>query len=541
MKKLHKLIAMGLTVVMTMNLLACGGQEKPAQTAGDNGGGDAKTTQAGTPESPAGTAQAGGQTNAQAVGKKDLVIAIPGEPTTLDPYAHSLYYGFIPATFVFDTLIAVNDAGEYVPELAQEWEFVDDTTLRLKLREGVAFHNGNPLTAEDVAFTLELGATSSFSNALFGCIDYENIEIQDDYNLVVKLKYAYAPLLKVLSSYRASILDKESYEEMGADAYGRTPVGTGPMKLSDWVSGDRIVFAKNDSYWGDPLSFDSCTMRVIVEASARTIELETQGVDMVVDIPFSDWSRVEETQGITLVSGQTDVLASLVFNNSLDLFKDIRIRQALACGIDREALVKTCWEGTADVADSYYAKSLLGHKTESLAEYNPDKAKALLAEAGYPDGLEFTYTTYQTTLNQTFAEVLQSMWSNIGVNIKIDIVDVATYTQMNNNGELTACLLTPSVAISDPAAALILWPITRTISLRHNDQHVQDLLDKGSSAYEEGERTAAYQELQDYLNDQTYTLPVAYTKFAFGIQDYVQGFEFSSSQVPDLTKVHLGQ
>lgn len=525
MRRFKKLVSLGLVAIMAMNLAACGGQKAPAESQAGTG---TQAREDGGGEQPA-------------VQKEDLVMAIPGEPTTLDPYAHSLYYGFIPATFVFDTLIGVDGSGEYVPELATEWEFEDDTTLRLKLREGVTFHNGNPFTAEDVAFTLQVGATSSFSNALFGCIDYENIEIEDDYNLVVKLKYAYAPLLKVLSSYRASILDKESYEEMGADAYGRNPVGTGPMKLSDWVSGDRIEFVRNEDYWGDALSYKSCVMRVIVEASARTIELETKGVDVVVDIPFSDWSRVEEADGIQLVSGQTDVLASLVFNNSIDLFQDIRIRQALSYGIDREALVKTCWEGTADVADSYYAKSLLGHKTEALSEYNPEKAKALLAEAGYPDGLSFTYTTYQTTLNQTFAEVLQNMWSQIGVSIKIDIVDVATYTQMNNNGELTACLLTPSVAISDPAAALILWPITRTISLRHNDGRIQELLDQGSSAYGEEDRVKAYQELQDYLCEKNYTLPIAYTKFAFGIQDYVKGFDFPSSQVPDMTRVSLGK
>lgn len=527
-KEFKKLMALGLTLVMAASMAACGGN----------------TSKQNAPNADTAAGQSGDETKAasgavETSGKKDLLIAIPGEPTTLDPYAHSLYYGFIPSTFIFDMLVTTDEKGEYVPELATEWEFVDDTTLHLKLREGVTFHNGNPFTAEDVAFTLKTAAESSFSNALFGCIDYENIEIEDDYNLTVKLKYAYAPLMEVLSSYRAGMLDKETYESVGADAYGRQPIGTGPMKLSDWVSGDRIVFAANDNYWGEKLPYETCTMRVIVEASSRTIELETGGVDIAVDIPFSDWSRVEGTDGITLVSGQTDVLASLVFNNSLELFQDIRIRQALAYGLDLNALVQTCWEGTADVADSFYAKSLLGYKKEGPMEYNVDKAKELLAEAGYPDGLSFKYTTYQTTLNQTFAEVLQSMWSKIGVNIEIDIVDLATYTQMNNSGELTACLLTPSVAISDPAAALILWPITRTISLRHNDAHIQDLLDQGSSAYDDAARVKAYEELQDYLYEKTYTVPVAYTKFAFGIRDNVDGFEFSSSQVPDLTKVTL--
>ena len=98
----------------------------------------------------------------------------------------------------------------------------------------------------------------------------------------------------------------------------------------------------------------------------------------------------------------------------------------------------------------------------------------------------------------------------------------------------------PSVAISDPSAALILWPITRTISLRHNDQHIQDLLDAGSSTYDEAERVEIYQELQDYLYEMTYTVPVAYPTFAFGAAADVQGFNFASNQIPDLTTVSVG-
>ena len=170
-------------------------------------------------------------------------------------------------------------------------------------------------------------------------------------------------------------------------------------------------------------------------------------------------------------------------------------------------------------------------------EYNPEKAKQLLADAGYPDGFEFTYTTYQTSLNQNFAEVLQNMWAQIGVKANIDIVDLATFTDMNNSGKLTAALMTPSVAISDPSAALILWPITRTISLRHNDQHIQDLLDAGASTYDENERVKIYQELQDYLQSMTYTVPIAYPTFSYGISSNVDGFVFQPSQIIDLTTI----
>ena len=193
--------------------------------------------------------------------EETLTIAISGEPTTLDPYAHSVYYGFIPTTLLFDTLITKDADGAYAPELATEWEFIDDLTLRVKLREGVTFHNGNPLTADDVKYTLKVASESSFSSTLFACIDNDATAVIDDLTLDIKLKYAYAPLLEVLSSFRASIVDKETYEA-DPDSYARNPVGTGPMQMSNWFSGDRIELTAFDHYWGDATCLsDLCVPR----------------------------------------------------------------------------------------------------------------------------------------------------------------------------------------------------------------------------------------------------------------------------------------
>ena len=518
-KTFGRIVALLLTAVMLLGLAACGNSAEPSASGKEQPG-------------PAADSNAA----VAAPGKDNLVIALPGEPQSLDPYAHSMYYNFMASTLIYDTLLSKDADGNLIPELATSWEFTDDLTIHVTLRDDVYFHNGSKLTAEDVKFTLETAAASSFSSSIFAWFDAENTAVVDDTTLDIKLKYAYAPVLEVLSSIRSAVINKKAYQADPA-SYTRSPIGTGPMKVANWYSGDRIELVSNDSYWGEPLAYKTCTLRVIVEASSRTIELETGGIDIAVDLPFSDWSRVEAAPNLNLVSGRSNNLASLVFNNSNELFSDIRVRQALAYALDLNSLVQVCWEGTAEVADSYYTSSMLGYKKEGPQEYNVEKAKELLAEAGYPDGFEFTLTTYQTNLNQTFAEVVQNMWAQIGVKVNIDIVDLATFTDMNNSGKLTAALMTPNVAIGDPAAALILWPITRTISLRHNDQHIQDLLDAGSSTYDEAERVKIYQELQDYLQSMTYTVPVAFPTFAYGLAAYVDGFVFQPSQIPDLTSV----
>lgn len=470
---------------------------------------------------------------------RTLTIALPGEPQTLDPYAHSNQNGFICTTLVFETLIKKDDSGEFYPWLATEWEFLDDTTLRFKLRDDVTFHDGSKFTAEDVLYSLAVAAESSFTKNLFGGLDIEGSVIHDPTTIDVKLKYAYAPLLEALASHRGAMISKAAYESSSQEELGRKPIGTGPMKFTNWTLGDRIELEAYDNYWGEPIAFDKFAARIIVEAASRSIELETGGVDIAFDLSPADWERIDKGANTQLIGGQTQGISFLCFNNSLPLFSDIRVRQALAYGLNLEALVKTAWQGQADVADSYYSRNILGYKQLGPWEYDPEKAKALLAEAGYADGLNITYITYESQLNLAFAEVVENMWKQIGVNTTVQVVDLATFTTMNNNGEISVSLMTNTAVIPDPDAALLAWPTHRTISLRHNDPHIDELLEKGKKVYDQEERIAVYQELQDYLWSKLYTLPVAFPKNAYGASSRIVNLPFYPNLCPDLTRVRF--
>lgn len=472
--------------------------------------------------------------------QETLTIALPAEPATLDPFQHSNQNGFICTSLVFEPLIKKNDDGELIPWLATDWEYIDDTTLHFTLRDDVTFQDGSKMTAEDVKFTLTQLAQSSFSSTFFGCIDTENITVEDDTNIEVKLLYPYAPLLEALSTLRAGIVSESIYNEMGPEEFARHPVGTGPMQFVQWVTGDRIEMEAYDGYWGEPLAFEKFVARVIVESSSRTIELETGGVDIAFELAASDWSRINENPDTQLISGNTQGVSYLCLNNSLDpIAGNENLRKALAYGLDLNSLVQAVWQGTADVADSYYSPTIFGHKTEGPLEYDPEKAKELLAEAGYPDGLDVTYMTYESSVNLAFAEVLQNMWGQIGVNVDIQFLDLATFTEMNNAGEITMALMTNTASISDPSAALIAWPTSRTISLRHGDSHIDDLLQQGQQTYDEDERIAIYQELQDYLWEKMYTIPIAFPKGAYGARSTVANLPFYPNLMPDLTRVQF--
>jgi peptide/nickel transport system substrate-binding protein len=530
----RQLISLLLVLVMILGLTACGGQSSGTSAAPAAPGGSSSISKASGGESKAAPAAPTATTPA---GKEDLIFALDQEPASLDPYMHSKQQGFTVGTLIYETLIKKNSSGEFIPWLATEWEQKDDTTFIFKLRNDVTFHDGGKFTAEDAAYSLILGSQSSFSANLFGSIDPEGTKALDDYTLELKLKAPYAPLFEALASFRGAMLSKNARETVGQDAFGRAPVGTGPMKFKEWVSGDRIELEAYDGYWGEELPFKKAVARIIVEGSARAIDLETGGIDIAMELAFSDWERIEHNPETVLIAGESQSHSFILLNNSMEPTNNEKVRKALAHALDMENLVKTAYQGQATVADSFYAPSILGYKPVGPYEYNVEKAKALLAEAGYPNGLKMQYFTMENQINMTVAEVVKNMWGQIGVEVDIQIVDLATQTQLNNDGKCPAASMAPTVAISDPDAGLMIWPIYRTISIRHNDQHIQDLLDKGRATYAEADRIAIYQELQEYLQEKCYSIPLAFPRAAFGTRAYITGLEFAPSLVPDLTQV----
>ncbi len=519
---MKKLLVLCLTVMMVFSTVACTTQDVSTQTSTDE-------TAATTPAESADEGETAGETAATTSVRRDvLTVALAGEPDTLDPYGQSHEAALTADLLVYERLLRTDLDGNIYPWLATEYEVVDDTTLHFVLRDDVYFSDGSKFTAEDAAFSLKHAAESSFTTNLFGSIDPDGFVINGDYDLTVKLLTPNAAIIPAIAGTRCLMLSKDYYENNSIEVYGRQPMGTGPMVFEEWVAGDHYSFVKNENYWGDEIAYDRCVMRFISESSSRTIELETGGVDIACELAINDWSRVEENPDLQLISGNTLGTKYLCFNQIIEPFDDINVRLGLAHALDLETICNVVFQGTATVADAYYVPTILGYKAVGPMTYDPELAKEYLAAAGYDESnpLRFTYTTYENTVNTTFAQVVQSMWAAVGVEIEISVVDLSSFATMNNNGELNVSLLTTTAAMADPTAALLIWPLARTISIRHGDQHIQDLLDEGAATYDVAERTAVYEELQDYLWEQLYAVPVVFMQQAYGAQSYVQNLPF---------------
>ncbi len=364
MKK-KSILSILLTTVFILSLAACGG----SQATGPSAGSSAPTT-SGAASTPEGTPPA-----ATPAGKDNLVFALNQEPPAIDPYSVSTPQGLTVSTLLHETLIKKDANGNYIPWLAESWEQIDDTTFRFKLRGDVTFHDGSKFTAEDAAYSLGVGATSTYTSMIFGSIDTENTKAIDETTLELKLTVPYAPLYEALSSFRGAMMCKTARESMGAEAYSRAPVGTGPMMYSDWISGDRIEMVAYDGYWGEKPPFKTATARFIVEGSSRSIELETGGIDIATDIAFSDWERIESNPDLRLLAGESQSHSFLLLNNIMEPTTNELVRKALAHALDMENLVKIAYQGQAVVADSFYTPNILGHKTVGPYEYNPELAR----------------------------------------------------------------------------------------------------------------------------------------------------------------------
>lgn len=482
----------------------------------------------------------GSKETALAVTKDTLTVALDGEPQQLDPYAHSNQNGLVVSRLIFDPILKADLEGNISPAIATAYEMEDDTTLSLTIRDDVYFHDGSKLTADDVAYSLIVAAKSSFTSNLFGSIDTENTKAIDDTHVIVKLTAPNASILSAIASYRCAVISRNYYETASAEDIARKPMGTGPMKFSSWVSGDRIELTLNDSYWGEKPAYSKFVARVIVEGSSRAIELETGGVDIAFNLPSTEWDRIEANPKTQLISGNTQGVSFVTYCGDIKPYDDINVRYGLSYALNVPALIEIGWGGKATPADSYYSSTIFGHKNANLPQYDVAKAREYLAKAGYTESnpLHVVYTTYDSTLNRNFSEAVQSMWTATGVvTCEIQFVDLAQYTTLNNSGTIAVSLMTNTAAINDPSAALLAWPIARTISVRHNDQKVQDYLDAGASEYDLTKRAAIYGELQDYLASKLYTFPVAFPMNAYGAAANIKNLPFYPNVVPDLSTV----
>ncbi len=354
--------------------------------------------------------------------QKDLTLGMTIEPTGLDPtIAAPVAIGQVTWQNVFEGLVTIDRDGKIQPQLAKTWEISGDgLTYTFKLEDGVKFHDGEAFDSSVAKASLERARGADSVNPqkrFFAAID--TIETPDAATLVLKLKEPAGSLLYWLGWPSSVIVGTKSATEAKT-----TPIGTGPFKFVSWAKGDKVELAANPDYWNEDIKvkLDKVTFRFIADPQAQAAALKSGDVDAFPEFGAPElMESFKDDATLTTVIGNTELKVVAGMNNERKPFNDKRVRQALMMALDRAVIVDGAWSGYGTAIGSHYTPNDRGYvDLTGTYPYDPEKAKALLAEAGYPDGFTFTIKTPQMAYAPRSAQVMQALFAEIGVTMNIE-------------------------------------------------------------------------------------------------------------------------
>lgn len=413
-------------------------------------------------------------------------------------------------------LIKRDREGALEPDLATTYERTDDTTWRFVIHEGVQFHNGEPLTAEDVKFSLERVA---LDNTLVQHVNYRTIQevrVVDDTTFDIVTTGPDPALPYRLAREGAGIFPMDYVTAEGWDGYERHPVGSGPFQFDAWVKGDSITLKKFDGYFGgDVTDWDTVEFRTISEPSTRIGELLAGSVDIVDQIPVVDRARVEDSGTTHIVdTGTTTVRMLYVNQNEQFATSDPRVAQAIDYAIDKEQLAQIFTDGRATPTRTRVVPGAFGHEPSlyNTSRFDPVKSRELLREAGYEDGeLTITLTSSQgrTAADSDTAQTLQGMLEAVGINVELELLEASSYVETRNTGQNKELLFTGwNNTLFDASLPLSHFRSDYApATFGYNNPEVDRLLDAAAVNMNEEERARQYQEVQKIVAEE---LPYIY-------------------------------
>ena len=364
-----------------------------------------------------------------AAAKSDITLAMQLEPPHLDPTSAAA--GAIDSVLysnVFEGLTRFASDGSIIPGLAQSWEISDDgLTYTFKLAEGVSFHDGTSMDAEDVKFSLDRARAEDSANAqkaLFGSI--AEVEAVDASTVKITLSAPNGSLLFNLAWGDAVIVAPESIENIK-----QAPVGTGAFKFANWVQGDNITLERNPDYWGTPAKLDKVTFKFISDPTAAFAAVMAEDVDVFAGYPAPEnVPQFEADARFQVIVGNTEGETILSTNNKMPPFDNVKVRAALAHAIDRQAIVDGAMFGLGTPIGTHFAPHHPDY-VDLTAEsaYDPEKAKALLAEAGFGDGFTTTLKLPPPSYARRGGEIIAAQLREVGIQTEITNLEWAQWLE----------------------------------------------------------------------------------------------------------------
>jgi peptide/nickel transport system substrate-binding protein len=359
---------------------------------------------------------------------RDTIIYSPNtDVLTLDPQFQNDTTSEQLVRMLYHTLLKFEDDGTIVGDIANEWKVAENgTTWTIKLKKGVKFHSGKEVTASDVKATYERAMKANGGGLKTTEIIkmFTSVEALDKYTVVIKTDKPYGPMEALLCNLSLGVMDSEYIDKYGLDlgANVKAENGTGPYKIVSWVGGDEIKLERFDDYFGGAAPTKNIIYRPIAEAAARVIALETGEVDVISGINADDIPTLESNPKINILKSPSVGQRLFRFGCNDPIIGNTMVRQAIVYAIDRQIIIDSMFTGTAYPSTAPLAPVTWGYKNLGEIKRDVDKAKALLAKAGYPDGFATKIVTAERYAKGVqLAEVLASQLAEVGIKATIDV------------------------------------------------------------------------------------------------------------------------
>lgn len=463
--------------------------------------------------------------------KTSLVIAQSADITTLDPQNSLSTNGDRVFRNMFSRLFYRDSNMEIQPELVDTYENIDEQTWHFKLKEGVTFHNGDPLTAEDVKFSLERVMNDDTLKEFPYFTQLSAVNVVDELTVEIVTDGPMPTILPLLAKSGADVLPKNYFEEVGLEEFQKKPIGSGPYKFVEWKRDDQVVLEANENYYGGAPKWKEVVVRAIPESSTRVGELLTGGVDIATDIPPNEWDRINSEKGVSLATGETTRVMLLMLRHTEGYAtSDPRVREAIDLAINEKAIVDSVLKGTAVPVRSRVPEGVIGSNpdTYNTYVYDVEKAKELLADAGYADGLELTFTAPKGRypLDGEVAQLIASMLGEVGIKVNLQILESSAFLDVYNskkNEELIMIGLADGLL--DASYSLVHYTKDRAAGQTdYFNEKVEQLFHDAGRNLNSDERIQQYQEIQEIVAEERPHVFLYQQNANYGVSD---GVDFS--------------
>ena len=517
MKKLVKLLSLTLVFMLAFSLMAaCGG--------GDSGKTDGKTDGNDGGDKTA----SGSGVQSQNKANDLVVIATANEPPTMAPHQHNAVAGGYMNILTHNGMFKTNiETLAPEPGLIESYENVSDKEWRLHVRQGVKFHDGSELKAEDIVASMEYARAQSTYTSTFTQF-WESVVAEDEYTVLVTTKEVYAKTLYDLASHY--ILPK-SLIEQGNEAIAANPIGTGPYKFVKWTLGDSVEFEAFEDYWEGAPAIKHLKYRIIPEGSSRTIALEAGEIDFIVEVDNNDLARLEETDGITVINKTGTSFNFLVLNNERAPFDNQDFRHFMNCAINKDALVEVALNGAGTGNYTQTPVVFEGAATEIPDSYDKELAQQYLDKSGVDPSTVVFSCICSDDVKRRCGEVIQASLAEFGVTMNLESMDLATYLDTAGTGDFDTCIggYTTNLMLNFIEGKFTEKQIGGSNWSRTVDPKIDEMYYEAVGILDDAERNAKLTELANYINEICPQVPTYGANVTRAFNSDLQGVEVSAT------------